>query len=358
MQGDSPGRFNDGRTAASRAVMVRALATGIEIRGADGFLVAVWAARDLVAEPGAAGEVGIRLSCTAEPGARLFIPDARFAQDLMERELIARPTTGRRLALLAVLGSMLGAGMLLGLYWSLPSLSRAAVGLLPLSTEMSWGRTVAGGLERQLPACDAEPGSRALAKLVTKLSAGLPAGTPPVGVVVLYSSTVNALAFPGARVVVFKGMIDLAQDPDELAGVLAHEFTHVAQRHPAAAMIRAMGVGALAAMITGDASGMVASATAGLMAASYSRDDEEAADRGGAALMRAAGIGTGGMARMFRHLDAYEKARKQALPAWLSSHPDTEARAVAIERAPDPRNLSASLDEQEWRAIKDICRPR
>jgi len=99
MEADRPGRFSDGRSAATRKVMVRVLATGLEIRGVDGFLIAVWQAADLIADGDWPEKRGVRLRCASEPDARLAVEDAYVI-----REVLPQPPAAprkRRLGLVA-----------------------------------------------------------------------------------------------------------------------------------------------------------------------------------------------------------------------------------------------------------------
>ena len=95
MRADRPGRFSDGRTAESRPVMVRVLSTGLEIRGGDGLLVAVWRTEDLLPDGELADRPGVRLRCTAEPDARLVVEDAYFIVESLP-EIAAAPAATRR----------------------------------------------------------------------------------------------------------------------------------------------------------------------------------------------------------------------------------------------------------------------
>lgn len=232
--------------------------------------------------------------------------------------------------------------------------SKVLATFIPAGLERQWGQSIAEGLEGQMKACEGREGTRVLDALARRLAEPLPADRREVRIRVLRSKDVNALALPGGEVILFSGLISKAEDPDELAGVLAHELTHIGERHVSAAMIRALGVGVFATMITGDASGVVASGLGAALAGAYTREDETAADMGALSLLEAAGIGSDGLARFFRRLETMEGRQGQVL-AWLGTHPDSGSRAAAIEarRLPAPR--LPALSESDWQAVKRVC---
>lgn len=349
-EAERPGRFSDGRSAASRKVMVRVQSGGLDIRSEDGFLIAVWKTDDLVADGDWPEKRGIRLRCASEPGARLAVEDA-----VAIREALPQPPARRRSRHGALLlGCLLGGLVLAGLMVGLAPVSRLLAHLLPAGLERQWGRSIAEGLEGQMKACQDQEGMRVLDALTRRLAEPLPADRREVRIHVLRSKDVNALALPGGEIILFSGLIRKAEGPDELAGVLAHELTHIGERHVSAAMIRALGVGVFATMITGDASGLVASGLGAALAGAYTREDESAADLGALALLEAAGIGSDGLALFFRRLATMEGRQGQVL-AWLGTHPDSTSRAEAVEarRLPAPR--LPALSDGDWQAVKRIC---
>ena len=100
---------------------------------------------------------------------------------------------------------------------------------------------------------------------------------------VLADETTNAVAFPGGRIYIFRGMIGaLNSNRDKIAWVLAHETTHVARQHAVRRIERQLGYEAIIALILGRKdSARIASAVAGLVLLDYGRDNEYEADRMG-----------------------------------------------------------------------------
>lgn len=341
--GALPGRYNDGRSAASRKVTVKASAAGLDIRGEDGLLVAFWHLDDVRADGELPGGKGVRLRCASDEGARLTLQDAEFVRPLLPAKS-RFPWTKAVAALAGVV--LVGAGLWLGI----PAASRALVHVVPTSWEQRWGDALSAGLTQRWGVCRQPAGEAALHLLSDRVAAGVEPAFRPRRVVVVKQADQNAIALPGGTVMVFSGLLKEAEDPDELAGVLAHEFTHLRLRHPTAAMIRAVGVGTAVTLVTGDSSGIVATGAAMALAGAYSRDDEAEADRGAIALLARAGLDGDGLAAFFRRL----AAKPSHVPAWLSTHPDSLLRAQAIE-AFGTRTGTAALTPEQWAAVKGIC---
>ncbi|NFV80251.1 M48 family metallopeptidase [Magnetospirillum aberrantis] len=343
-----PGRFNDGRTAASRQVTVTPGTNGLDIRGEDGLMVAFWKTADLRADGELPDGAGVRLRCAADPDARLSLAQAEFI-----RPLLPKPP---RFPWLKLAGTFAGAlGVLAALWLGIPAGARALAIMVPSAWEKGWGDTLADELERRWGTCRQPAGDAALQLLAARLGAGIAPDLHLNRLVVVRRTENNALALPGGSVLVFSGLLAQAESSDELAGVLAHEFTHLRLRHPTVAMIRAAGIGMAVMLVTGDASGLAASGAAMAMAGAYSRDDESAADAGAVTLLTQAGIGTQGLAAFFRRLDD----GPPGLTGWLSTHPDSRARAQAVETQGGERQAPAAtrpaLEPEQWAAIKGIC---
>lgn len=339
---DLAGRYHDGRTAAAHPVRVRPSLSGLDIRGEDNRSLGFWHRADLRPQDGPGPQ--LRLACATAPGARLTVVDGAALRPFLPERPTGRPWL-RGVALGAA-----GLAMAAGLWVALPAVATMVARAIPLETEIRLGGGLADRMERQWGTCTGAEGNAALAALAERLAAHLPPEQRSLRVAVVKAKAENAFALPGGRVLLLQGLLDKAESPDEIAGVLAHEFTHVAERHVAAAMVRALGISALVALVTGDSSGLLAGGATMALAGAYSRDDEAAADRGAVELLGKAGIGTSGLAGFFRRVAKQDGG----IPEWLSSHPDPEARARAVEASARP-GLPPALPARQWKALKGIC---
>lgn len=151
--------------------------------------------------------------------------------------------------------------------------------------------------------------------------------------------TVNAFALPGGYIGVHLGLIAMTSTPDELASVLAHELSHVTQRHIARMIgqqsrtswvgIASLLLGVLAASRNPAAAqamiyGGQAVAIQGQL--NFSRDMEREADRVGFGVLNDAGFDPGGMALMFEHLQQASRLNDDGSYPYLRTHPLTTER--------------------------------
>lgn len=157
----------------------------------------------------------------------------------------------------------------------------------------------------------------------------------------LRDRSVNAFALPAGYFGIHLGLMATTTTRDELASVLAHELTHVTQRHIARSIVNsqrqsllslaAMIVGVLVASRAGSVDGATAAIAGGQAAAiqgqlNFSRDMEREADRLGFALLTGAGFESGGMAAMFERLEQASRLNDTGGFPYLRSHPLTTER--------------------------------
>jgi Zn-dependent protease with chaperone function len=152
---------------------------------------------------------------------------------------------------------------------------------------------------------------------------------------------------------VFRGLIEKADNADEVAGVIAHEIGHVAHRDGTKAVLQAGGLSFLFGVLLGDfvGGGAVVIAAKTVLQSSYTREAESAADAYGAALMNRAGGNVTALATMLGKIGgATEPGMKILL-----DHPETKARIAAINAFAGAKSTTPFLDAKEWAALKRIC---
>ena len=216
------------------------------------------------------------------------------------------------------------------------------------------GKEAAGEIEKQVEVVDNQELNAYINSIGSKLAAQPQADKYPYTFKVVNDPSINAFALPGGPAFVHTGLIAAVDNEAQLAGVLAHEITHVALRHGTNQATRANLIqlpAMLAAQGAGSDSmlGQLGQLGIGLGANSvllkFSRTAETQADLVGAQIAAQAGYNPIEMARFFQKLEAEGGARG---PQFLSDHPNPGNRMKAIEdeiRYMPQRNYTADTGQ-------------
>jgi Zn-dependent protease with chaperone function len=179
---------------------------------------------------------------------------------------------------------------------------------------------------------------------------------------VVNARDINAFALPGGPMYVNRGMIEAARTEGEMAGVMAHEISHVALRHGTAQATKSQKYGTLAAIagIAGAIAtrnpnvGQLAQAPFAVYLLKFSREYETEADILGAQIMAQAGYDPRDLANMFRTL---EQQGGGGGGGFLSDHPSPSDRYARIEReAQNLRVNSGPRDSRDFARIQERLR--
>ena len=333
----------DGLTARARAVEVAADADSVTVTGGD--IAQTLPLADL--RRGITVGDKVTLHRSDAPDWRLLVDDVAPGDWPSQLAPVGRLSPRARslyaaagVTLLLIIGALwLWGGALLAL----------AAPLVPHRVTEPIGRGIVAEIGTP---CTAPAGRAALDRLVTRLTPKR-GFAEPVTVTVIDLPIVNAIALPGGHVAVFRQLIAEAASPQEFAGVLAHEFTHVDRRHPNQALLRQMGVSLAAKSIGGDTGGAVDLA----LLLQSTRGAESAADAGAIALLHAADISPAPLA------DFFDRQRHQAgkLPPLLArigdyaaTHPADADRAAKFRAAAIAG--TPAMTAGDWEALKKICK--
>jgi len=174
-------------------------------------------------------------------------------------------------------------------------------------------------------------------------------------------SDINAFALPGGPMYVNRGTIDAAHNEGELAGVMAHELSHVALRHGTAQATKAEKYSLLAGLagiagtiVAGPAAGQLAQAPVVGYFLHYSREYETEADLLGARIMARAGYDPHDLANMFKTI---ERVSGGGGGGWFSDHPNPKNRYEKINQEAQYLRVENPLtDNTEFRRTQERLR--
>ncbi len=356
--------FFDGEYARDRAVTIEAAGSEIVFSGPD-VPETRWSVAGLhPVDPPSPGQP-FRVTHSSRPGARLVIRDEAFIRTLIDehkhlkggyswthlRQVLAWTVGG--LVALTVIGYVL-----------VSFLPQKVAYILPDDWRIRVGDQVVNSLVDKARRCETPAGTAAKTAMIAALAEGNP-GLPPISMEVYDMQLVNAFAAPGGKIIFTRGILDKADKPEEIAGVLAHEIGHVAHRHPEVQLIRLTGLQVLISIMSGSSGGDITSNIAALATLlQYSREAEREADAFALDTMQKARIDPMGL-RMF-----FEKIRKEEggssgsdgktstigkIGNIFSTHPGTEDRIKSITPLPAGITPVQVLTPEQWQALKTIC---
>ena len=236
---------------------------------------------------------------------------------------------------------------------------------------IEWEVTVGQSILKMLPVAQ-KPDPEVLKVLqdtVDFLKQSLPSNPYDLKVYMLPVEQVNALALPGGPIVIFEGLIDKAESPEELAGVLAHEIQHILLRHSTRGILRNLAKSMLVTLFLGDVNSVmegIVQLAGQLETLGLSREMEAEADQKGMELILAANIDPHGMIRIFKKLMQEDFSQKKLpkgkpvseendLSSYFSTHPSSQNRLARLEkqmRSHENRIWTPLFPNLDWNEIK------
>lgn len=179
---------------------------------------------------------------------------------------------------------------------------------------------------------------------------------------VVNDPTINAFAVPGGFIGVHTGLLLAAENEAELASVLAHEISHITQRH-IPRMLAEQQRTTLPAMATmlaaillagrgGEAAVALTSATLAQKGISFTRASEEEADRIGIRLLAASGFDPRAMPAFFERMQQMNRVNESSLPDFLRDHPVTTLRIADARNRAEQYPYRQVPDSLEFRLVQ------
>ncbi len=352
--------YFDGDRPVSQEVSLHIANQNLQI-GLDDGNTLFWPVKDIRVLPDTAGKQGMMLRLISEPLARLFVTDTTILAYLPAPQA-RTPAPGRTKLVLWAIAAV--AAVVVQITVLVPLLADRLAVFIPPAGERALGEATFDqirqalnetGLE-PLPLCEQPDGVGALTRMAAALNGGA-AAPENLSIYVLDHDMVNAFALPGGFIVLFRGLIEQAETPDEIAAVLAHEIGHVVSRDPTRHALRSAGSIGILGLLFGDFAGgaAVLLLTERLISATYSQQAETDADSFGYARLEAANVSPAALGTMFERLRDKDGDGNMLLKHFLS-HPSLSDRIANARAAADPgRDYAPILTNAQWSDLRRIC---
>ena len=220
-----------------------------------------------------------------------------------------------------------------------PETPRPGFNLFTPQQDVQLGREARGEIDGKLAFARNRELREYLDGIGRRLASSPHAGNFPFSFLVVRDANINAFSLPGGPVYINTGAIAACDNEAQLAGVMAHEMSHIALRHGTSQLSKqeliALPSMLASAAFSGDSIiGKIARLGIGVGAGSvllrFSRTNEAQADANGALMMADAGYEPIEMARFFEKLES-KSHRESALEQFLSDHPNPGNRVQAVE---------------------------
>ncbi len=247
---------------------------------------------------------------------------------------------------------------LVAIYVNRARIVEAIVDKIPTTLEEKWGDQGFEQFKREGKIAANSPWEPALQSITARLLPAVEGSGYNFKFHIMNDTNLNAFAIPGGHVVVLTGLLEAAENAEEVAGVLAHELAHVTRRHSLRQLVQSAGVMLLVQALIGDASGLAGVVTEGsrfLLQQRFSRDFEREADDEGWQYLLAAEVDPRGMTRFFERLRRLEEGQGGAAlggsMALLNTHPATDERIQNLES-----KWQATANKERFRALPALKR--
>jgi len=353
--------FYDGQSAGRNRVKVQIRSDGLLIDH-DKNNSFLWLYEDIRQNEEVYSDTETHLANLKHPNQKLIIEEPHFLSVIKKIfPTISFHVPQRLLSIrrMAVLGLMLLLILVPVTYFILiPSFSEIVADKIPVSFEKKLSAPYLSMLVPEESICSGDENYKKIEGIFNTLTATIPESQYEFKLYIVKSEIVNAFALPGGYIVIYSGLLENTNRPEQVAGVLAHEIQHIINRHGTETIVKDYSLGFLISVITSDTQTMETTLGLakylGLM--NYSRENEAEADKKGMKMLNEAKIDPYGMVEFFEILNNHTGDIPDSLE-YLSTHPQTKDRIYNL------REMSKGMkykpvkfyNKKEWEKIKKIC---
>ncbi len=220
-----------------------------------------------------------------------------------------------------------------------------------IETEMELGDKLAKEVLDNYTLIESDTVNDAIYKIRDKLLRSIELTSYDYTFYVVKEEQVNAFATLGGHIFIFSGMIEIAEEPEELAAVLAHEIGHVEERHVVNKLVKELGVTVLFSILSGGDPVLVSEIARAAVSSAFDRSQETEADQFAMRTLVNAHISPRYVASIFRRIKEKYGGFDERLE-FLMSHPNLNKRIKESLEYPVEDDFKPAALEIDWAAVK------
>lgn len=220
-----------------------------------------------------------------------------------------------------------------------------------IDTEMELGDMLAEDLLKRYKLVESDTINEAIYKIKERLLTAIGLTDYDYSLYIVKEEQANAFAILGGHIFVFTGLIDIAENPEELAAVLAHEMGHVEERHVVDRLVKEIGVTVLFSVLSGGDPVLVGEVAKASVSSAFNRSQETEADEFAMKTLEQASISPRHIASLFRRIKEEYGGYDERLE-FLMSHPNMNKRIKESLEYPLADDFQPDSISVDWEAVK------
>ncbi|HEY8935189.1 MAG TPA: M48 family metallopeptidase [Cyclobacteriaceae bacterium] len=262
-----------------------------------------------------------------------------------------RSSTLRDLLILLAIGAVLFAGG----YFLVRQIGKSDIDLsyeVSIKQEEQLGDLFKDMIENKYTTIKDNKADSALQQITQRLIKALDSTKYRYEFTLLRSEEINAFTIPGANIYVFSGLMQLAETPEEVAAVLAHEIGHAEKRHVVSKMMKELSITAIVSVLSGGDPSVLTQVLKEIIGTSFDRKQEEEADVFALELLEKAGIAPKSLGRFFERLNEKDLDYNKNLEI-LMTHPHNDKRIEQSRRYKTKNDFKPVPFDMDWKKVQE-----
>lgn len=249
----------------------------------------------------------------------------------------------------------IGAVLFVGGYFLVQQISKAKLDLsyeVSIEQEEKLGDLFKDMIWDKYPTLKENTADSALQEITSRLVKQLDSTKYRYEFTIIKSDDINAFTIPGGNIYVFSGLMKLAETPEEVAAVLAHEIGHAEKRHVVSKMMKELSITAIVSILSGGDPSILTQVLKDIIGNSFDRDQEKEADQFALELLEKSGISPKSMARFFERMKEKDLDYNKNLEI-LMTHPHNDNRIEQARRYRTKNDFKPIPFNMDWKKVQE-----